>query len=177
MNGTNSRRPEIALVVAIAENGVIGRRNEIPWRLKADLQRFKAITIGKPIVMGRKTFDSLRRPLPGRTNIIITRDPGFTAAGAVVTRSLVDALAVAKGDALRRSVTEIMVIGGAEIYAASMPVADCLEVTEVHARVDGDTVFPQIDSLIWHEVSRCRNTAANDDTADYSYVTYRRTQH
>ncbi|EAQ36457.1 dihydrofolate reductase region [Nitrobacter sp. Nb-311A] len=178
MTGTVPQRPEIVLVVAVAENGIIGQRNEIPWRLKADLQRFKAITIGKPIVMGRKTFDSLRRPLSGRTNIVITRDPGFTAAGALVTRSLADALAIAKGDALRRSVTEIAVIGGAEIYNASMPVADRLEVTEVHATVDGDTVFPPIDLLIWHEIARCRNKAAAGDTADHSYVTYRRrTQH
>jgi dihydrofolate reductase len=177
MTGIVSLRPEIALVVAVAENGVIGQRNGIPWRLKADLQRFKAITIGKPIVMGRKTFDSLRRPLPGRTNIVITRDPDFTAAGALVTRSLVDALAIAKGDAMRRSVAEIAVIGGAEIYTASMPVADRLEVTEVHAQVDGDTVFPPIDPSIWHEVARCRNTVASGDTADYSYVTYRRRMH
>ena len=177
MTGIVSLRPEIALVVAVAENGVIGQRNGIPWRLKADLQRFKAITIGKPIVMGRKTFNSLRRPLPGRTNIVITRDPDFTAAGALVTRSLVDALAIAKGDAMRRSVAEIAVIGGAEIYTASMPVADRLEVTEVHTQVDGDTVFPPIDPSIWHEVVRCRNTAASGDTADYSYVTYRRRMH
>lgn len=178
MTGTVPQRPEIVLVVAVAENGIIGQRNEIPWRLKADLQRFKAITIGKPIVMGRKTFDSLRRPLSGRTNIVITRDLGFTAAGALVTRSLADALAIAKGDALRRSVAEIAVIGGAEIYNASMPVADRLEVTEVHATVDGDTVFPPIDLLIWHEIARCRNKAAAGDTADHSYVTYRRrTQH
>lgn len=174
MTGTVSLRPEIALVVAVAENGVIGQHNGIPWRLKADQQRFKAITIGKPIVMGRKTFDSLRRPLPGRTNIVITRKPDFTAAGAVVTRSLADALAIAKGDALRRSATQIVVIGGAEIYTASMPVADCLEVTEVHARVDGDTVFPPIDPSIWREIARCRNEAVSGDTSDYSYVTYRR---
>jgi dihydrofolate reductase len=169
-----SRHLEVVLIVAVAENGVIGRGNDIPWRLKADQQRFKAITMGKPIVMGRKTFDSLRRPLPGRTNIVITRDPDFVARGAVVTRSLADALAVARGDALRRSVTEIAVIGGAEIYAASMPAADRLEVTEVHAEVDGDAVFPAIDPSVWRETGRGRNPATAGDTADYSYVTYRR---
>lgn len=174
MTVTVSPHPEIVLVVAVAENGVIGQRNQIPWRLKADQQRFKAITMGKPIVMGRKTFDSLRRPLPGRTNIVITRDPDFAAVGTVATRSLADALAVAKGDALRRSVTEIAVIGGAEIYAASMPVADRLEVTEVHAGVDGDAVFPAIDPSVWRETARCRNRADAGDAADYSYVTYRR---
>ncbi len=166
--------PEIVLIVAAAENGAIGRGNDIPWRLKADQQRLKAMTLGKPIVMGRKTFVSLRRPLPGRTNIVITRDANFSAAGAVVTRSLADALVVAKGDALRRLATEIAVIGGAEIYAASMPMADRLEVTEVHTKIDGDTFFPAIDPSIWQETARCRNTATADDTADYSYVTYRR---
>jgi dihydrofolate reductase len=166
--------PEIVLIVAVAENGAIGRGNDIPWRLKADQQRLKAMTMGKPVVMGRKTFVSLRRPLPGRTNIVITRDPDFSAAGAVVTRSLADALVVAKSDALRRLATEIAVIGGAEIYAASMPMADRLEVTEVHTKIDGDTFFPAIDPSIWQETARCRNTATADDTADYSYVTYRR---
>lgn len=174
MIGTASRRLEVVLIVAAAENGVIGRGNEIPWRLRADQQRFKAITMGKPIVMGRKTFDSLRRPLPGRTNIVVTRDPDFASIGAVVTRSLTDALIVARGDALRRSVTEIAVIGGAEIYAATMPAADRLEVTEVHAEIDGDAVFPAIDPSVWHETDRSRNGAAAGDTSDYSYVTYRR---
>src|ERR1700721_839792 len=108
---------EIGLMVAVADNGVIGADGAIPWRLKTDLQRFKALTTGKPVVMGRKTFLSLRRPLPGRTNIVMTRDAGFPASGAVATTSLDQALAVAKGDALRRFVTEIAVIGGAGIYA------------------------------------------------------------
>ena len=174
MTATASIHPELVLIVDAAHNGVIGAANSIPWRLKADQQRFKAMTIGKPVVMGRKTFVSLRRPLPERTNIVITRDQDFSAAGVVVVRSLAAALAVATGDALRRLVTEIAVIGGAEIYAASMPVADRLEVTEVHASVDGDTFFPAIDPSIWHETARSRNTATATDTADYSYVTYRR---
>jgi dihydrofolate reductase len=165
---------EIVLIVAVAENGVIGASGAMPWRLKSDMARFKALTTGKPVVMGRKTFVSLRRPLPERTNIVITRDQDFSAAGVVVVRSLAAALAVATGDALRRLVTEIAVIGGAEIYAASMPVADRLEVTEVHAKVDGDTFFPAIDPSIWHETARSRNRATDTDTADYSYVTYRR---
>jgi dihydrofolate reductase len=174
VTATPSVHPEIVLIVAAAENGVIGAANSIPWRLKADQQRFRAMTIGKPVVMGRKTFVSLRRPLLERTNIVITRDPDFSAAGAVVVRSIADALALATGDALRRLVTEIAVIGGAEIYAASMPVADRLEMTEVHASVDGDTFFPAIDPSIWHETARNRNRATDTDTADYSYVTYRR---
>src|SRR5580704_10895405 len=112
---------EIVLIVAVADNGVIGAGNAIPWRLKTDLRRLKAITIGKPIVMGRKTFLSFpRRPLPGRTNIVVTRDTAFRAAGAVVTTSLAGALAIARADALRRSVAEIAVLGGAEIYAQWM---------------------------------------------------------
>ena len=113
---------------------MIGAGGAIPWRLKSDMQRFKAITIGKPVVMGRKTFALAARPLPGRTNIVVTRDRDFRAAGAVVTTSIADARAVARGDALRRSATEIAVIGGAEIYAQWMPFADRLEITEVHAR-------------------------------------------
>jgi dihydrofolate reductase len=165
---------EIVLIVAVAENGVIGANGTIPWRLKTDQQRLKAITMGKPVVMGRKTFVSLRRPLPGRTNIVITRDANFRSAGAVVTTSFADAQKTALGDALRRSVTEIAVIGGAEIYAQWMPVADRLEVTEVHARPQGDTTLAAIDPANWEEVSRVRNSASSDDSADYSYVTYRR---
>jgi dihydrofolate reductase len=164
----------VVLIVAMAENGVIGRGNAIPWRLKSDQQRFKAMTMGKPVVMGRKTFASLRRPLPGRTNIVITRDTAFTAAGVVVTTSFAAARSVALGDALRRAVSEIAVIGGAAIYAQWMDVADRLEVTEVHASPDGDTRLDPIDAVLWEEVARVRHSAASDDSADYSYVTYRR---
>jgi len=165
---------EIVLIVAVADNGVIGAGGTIPWRLKTDQQRLKAITMGKPVVMGRKTFISLRRALPGRTNIVITRDTGFRGPGAVVTTSFADARAVATGDALRRFVTEIAVIGGAEIYAQWMECADRLEMTEVHARPEGDTFFAAIDAAVWEEVARVRNPASADDSADFSYVTYRR---
>jgi dihydrofolate reductase len=165
---------EIVLIAAVAENGVIGRGNAIPWRLKSDQQRLKAMTLGKPVVMGRKTFASLRRPLPGRTNIVITRDPNFEAAGAVVTTSLDSARAIALGDALRRSACEIAVIGGVEIYAQWMSVADRLEITEVHARPEGDTRLPPINPKDWEEVARLRNRASSDDSVDFSYVTYRR---
>ncbi|MDP3689917.1 dihydrofolate reductase [Bradyrhizobium sp.] len=174
MTATASHGPEVVLVVAVAENGVIGAGGAIPWRLKSDMQRFKAMTLGKPVVMGRKTFVSLRRPLPGRTNIVMTRDAGFRAAGAVVTTSFDAARAVATGDALRRFATEIAVIGGAEIYAQWMDQADRLEITEVHARPEGDTCFAAIDSAVWEEVARVRNPAGSDDSAPYSYVTYRR---
>jgi dihydrofolate reductase len=165
---------ETVLIIAVADNGVIGAHGAIPWRLKTDQQRLKAMTIGKPVVMGRKTFISLRRPLPGRTNIVVTRDPDFRKPGAVVTTSLAEARAIARGDALRRSVDEIAVIGGAEIYAQWIDDADRLEVTEVHARPEGDTRFAAIDRDVWQEVSRLRNPAGPDDSADFSYVTYRR---
>jgi dihydrofolate reductase len=155
---------EIVLIVAVADNGVIGAAGAIPWRLKTDQLRLKAMTIGKPIVMGRKTFASFpRRPLPNRTNIIITRDATFRAAGAVVTTSFAAAQAVAHADALRRSVAEIAVR---------------LEITEVHARPEGDTLFPPIDTAKWQEIARVRHPAGPDDSVDFSYVTYmRRKQH
>jgi dihydrofolate reductase len=165
---------ETVLIVAVAENGVIGRDNTIPWRLKADQQRFKALTVNKPVIMGRKTFESLRRPLPGRTNIVITRDTNYRAPGAVVTTSFESAFDIARGDALRRSVAEIIVIGGVDVYTRSLPVADRLEITEVHAVVEGDTRFPAIEAAIWQEDGRVRHPAGPDDSADFSYVTYRR---
>jgi dihydrofolate reductase len=165
---------DIVLIAAVADNGVIGAGGAIPWRLKSDQQRLKAMTMGKPVVMGRKTFISLRRPLPGRTNIVVTRDASFRAAGAVVTTSFADARAVATGDALRRFATEIAVIGGAEIYAQWMNIAGRLEITEVHARPAGDTHLAAVDAADWEEVARVRNPAGPDDSADYSYVTYRR---
>jgi dihydrofolate reductase len=165
---------EVVLVVAVAENGVIGSDGAMPWRLKSDMQRFKALTLNRPIVMGRKTFASIGRPLPGRTNIVVTRNPDFRAAGVVVTNSFANASAIAKGDALRRFATEIAIIGGAEIYAQWMACADRLEITEVHARPDGDTSFAAIDAAVWQEVARERKPAGPADSADFSYVTYRR---
>lgn len=174
MTATAVGGPHVVIIVAVAENGVIGAGGSIPWRLKADQQRLKAITMNKPVVMGRKTFESLRRPLPGRTNIVVTRDPDYRASGAVVTTSFEHARAIALGDALRRSASEIAIIGGAEIYAQWMDVADRLDVTEVHARPEGDTRFAAIDATRWEEVSRVRNPADPDNSADFSYVTYRR---
>jgi dihydrofolate reductase len=169
---------EIVLIAAVADNGVIGAKGAIPWRQKSDMRRFKAMTIGRPVVMGRKTFVSFpRRPLPGRTNIVITRDVDFREPGALVTRSLAEALAIARADALRRSAAEIAVIGGAEIYAQAMPFADRLEITEVHARPGGDTVFPAIDCSVWTEAAREDHPSGPDDDAAFSYVTWRRQGH
>jgi dihydrofolate reductase len=174
LTATAIARPQIVIIAAVAENGVIGSGGGMPWRLKSDLKRLKALTLGKPVVMGRKTFASIGRPLPGRTNIVVTRDPDFRAAGVVVTNSFANAGAIATGDALRRFATEIAIIGGAEIYAQWMADADRLEITEVHARPDGDTHFAAIDATVWEEVARVRNPAGPDDSADFSYVTFRR---
>jgi dihydrofolate reductase len=165
---------EIVLVVAVADNGVIGAAGGIPWRLKTDLQRLKAITMGKPVVMGRKTFISIKRPLPGRTNIVLTRDVDFRAAGVVVATSFEAAHAVARGDALRRGVGEIAVIGGGEIYKQWMGLADRLEITEVHATPAGDARFDAVDRDVWREVARERRPAGPNDSVAFSYVTYRR---
>jgi dihydrofolate reductase len=165
---------EIVLIAAVADNGVIGADNAIPWRLKSDMQRLKTMTMSKPVVMGRKTFASLKRPLPGRTNIVITRDPQFQAAGAIVTTSFETARAIAHADALRRGADDIAVLGGAEIYAHFLEFADRLEITEVHATPKGNTRFPAIDRNVWQEVARVRHEAGPDDSAAYSYVTYRR---
>jgi len=165
---------EIVLVAAVADNGVIGADNAIPWRQKSDMQRFKSITMNKPVVMGRKTFVSMKRALPGRTNIVITRDAGFSHPGAVAAASFANALALAQADALQRGADDIAVIGGAEVYAHFLAIADRLEITEVHATPNGDTRFPAIDKDAWQEVVRVRHDAGPDDSAAFSYVTYRR---
>ena len=165
---------DIVLVAAVAENGVIGRAGGLPWRLKSDLQHFRALTTGKPIVMGRRTWASLAKPLPKRTNIVVTRDPAFAAAGAIVTASLPAALEVARGDALRRSVDAIMVVGGGDIYAQAMPLATRLEITRVHARPDGEAVFPAIDAAVWRETARRDCPPGPGDEARFTYLTYTR---
>ena len=160
--------PQIVFVVAVAENGVIGRDNAMPWHLKSDLKRFKAITLNRPVIMGRKTFASIGRPLPGRTNIVVTRDKAFQVPGIVVATSLDAAHDIARGDALRRFVTEIMVIGGAEIFAQWLKKADRLEITEVHARPEGDTFLQPVDAVEWEQVGRTAHAKSDGDTADFS---------
>lgn len=161
-------RPSISIIVAIAENGVIGRDNGLPWRLSTDLKRFKAITMGKPVVMGRKTYQSIGKPLPGRVNIVVSRDPAFAAEGVVVVRSLDEAFARA-GDA-----AEICVIGGGEIYRQALPLADRLYVTEVKAPIDGDTTFPAIDPAVFEPVSDEAVPAGEKDSHHTRVVVYRR---
>jgi dihydrofolate reductase len=157
---------QISLVVAVAENGVIGHRGALPWRIPEDLKRFKALTMGKPVIMGRKTWDSLpKKPLPGRTNIVITRNLDFAQAGAVVVHSFADAVAKA-GDG------EIMVIGGEAIFAAALPLAQTIHLTEVAASPDGDAFMPPIDRTQWRETGR--EGPYDADGVRYSFVTLER---
>ena len=156
----------ITLVLAMAENGVIGSNGAIPWRIAEDMKRFKALTVGKPVVMGRKTWDSLpRKPLLDRTNIVVTRQAGWSANGAVTASSLDDALDKAGNAA------DVMVIGGGEIYRAALPRADRIELTEVHGAFDGDAHFA-FDRASWREVAR--ESRATPDGLAYSYVTLTR---
>jgi dihydrofolate reductase len=156
---------ELFLIYARADNGVIGKDGSLPWHLPADLKRFKALTMGKPMIMGRKTFDSFPSPLPGRRHIVLTRDTGWQAHGAEVAHSQAEALALVEGETAA-------VIGGAEIYAQFLPLADWIELTEVRGNVDGDTVMPPLGPE-WHELAREEHEAADGKPA-YAFVTLKR---
>jgi len=159
----------LALIAAVARNGVIGRGGDLPWRIPADLQFFKTTTMGKPMIMGRRTFESIGKALPGRTNIVITRSVGFTADDVEVAADLDQALAIAAG----QGADEVMVIGGGEIYAAALPRADRLYLTEVHIDAEGDVHFPTLDRAQWREASR-DDHAAEGNIPAYSFVTLER---
>ncbi len=156
----------IALIAAVARNGVIGRDGDMPWRISADLKYFKSTTMGKPIIMGRKTFESIGKALPGRPNIVVTRRASFAADDVEVAGGLDQALAVAAA----YDSEEVMVIGGGQIYTTALPLAERLYLTEVHMEADGDVVFPAIDRARWREVSR-DDHAAEGDTPAFSFVT------
>jgi dihydrofolate reductase len=161
-------KPLLTLVAAVARDGVIGLDNRLPWHLPADLKHFKALTQGHTVIMGRKTWESLPtafRPLPGRRNIVLTRDQGYRAEGATIAGSLSAAIAAAEGD-------EAFVIGGAELYAAAMPLADRLQLTEIDAAFEGDTWFPAIDPGQWREAAR--ETQHDAAGFDYAFVAYQR---
>ncbi len=153
---------------------MIGRDNALPFRQSSDLKRFKALTMGKPVLMGRKTYISIGKPLPGRTNIVVSRDARFAPEGVVVAGSLDAALAVARDDAQKRGADEIIVIGGTDIFVQTMPLADRMEITHVHAQPEGDTYFPPIDATQWRAVARSDHPAGPQDEAAFSYVTYAR---
>jgi dihydrofolate reductase len=163
---------KIVLVAAIGENLVIGRDGQLPWRLKSDLQHFRKVTLNRPVVMGRKTHESIGKLLPGRTNIVLSRDLTLVAQGAVLATSLDAALSFARANAAKHGVDEIMVIGGSDIFAATMSIADRLEITHVHASPEGDAVFPPIDPEVWQETWREEHYAGPDDDANFTLATY-----
>jgi dihydrofolate reductase len=165
---------DIILVVAVAENGVIGRDNTLPWRIKSDLKFFRSVTMNKPVVMGRKTYVSVGKPLPGRTNIVITRQPDFAAPGIVAAPGIARGLAAARGDALRRGADAIAVIGGTEIFEQTLPLADRLILTLVHAKPPGDTYFPAVDPAVWREAERLPQPKGPDDDYGFTIVNYER---
>jgi len=162
-------RPRITLVAAVAENGVIGRDNGLIWRLRSDLRRFKALTLGKPVVMGRKTYDSIGRPLPGRRILVLTRDPAFAAPGVETVGSWDEAVAAAGEGG------ELMVAGGGEIYRLALPQADRIHLTEVALAPDGDTVFPPFDRAAFRETLREAHPAGEHDACAFSFVDLERT--
>ena len=159
----------VSLIAAMAQNRVIGRDNQLPWRLPADLQHFKKITMGKPIVMGRKTWQSIGRPLPGRTNIVITRDANFQAEGCVVVHSIDGAIQAADGN------DELMIIGGANLYEQTLGQAERLYLTRIKADVEGDAWFPQLEDNKWKQVECESFTADAKNEYDYEFVVYERT--
>ena len=164
----SGRGPVVSLVAAVARNGAIGAGNAIPWRIRSDLERFKALTIGKPLIMGRKTFESIGRPLPGRKTIVVTRDRGWSHAGVDIARDIDAAFAVARG------APEVIVAGGGEIYAQTIEIADRLYITEVDLAPSCDARFPPIDASQWREVRRENGVRGPRDAADFVFVDYER---
>lgn len=160
--------PRLEFVVAVARNGVIGRGNALPWRLPADLQHFKRTTLGHPILMGRRTWESIGRPLPGRTNLVLSRAADYHAPGATVVRTLDEARRAAVG------AESLMVIGGAELYRVLFDEAAVLHLTEVHADVDGDVRFPDWDRSRWRETWREEHAADERHAFPYAFVRYER---
>ncbi|MFT7617324.1 MAG: dihydrofolate reductase [Planctomycetota bacterium] len=163
-----NKKPLISLIVAMDENNLIGKDGDLPWRLSADLKHFKRNTLGKPIVMGRKTWESIGRPLPKRPNIVVTSGKSYEAVGAIVVHSLEQAI-----DACDDA-PEVMIIGGSSIYAAFLPTADRLYLTRVHAQLEGDTHFPAFDLTDWHELDREDHVADEKNAHDYSFLTLER---
>ncbi len=159
---------KVTLIAARARNGVIGRNNQIPWKIPGEQAYFKRMTMGHPIVMGRKTWESIGRPLPGRRSIVVTRNRTYAAPGAEVVGSLDEALALA------RDAAEVFVIGGGELYAEAMPRASRVLLTEIGADFEGDTLLPALDPAQWRETSRERHPPTTDRAFDYSFVVYER---
>jgi len=166
--------PKVSIVVAVSANGVIGRDGGLPWHLPSDLKRFKALTLGKPVIMGRKTWASIGRPLPGRPNIVISRDPHFAAEGAISVQSLEAAIVEARKLAAELGVDEVCVIGGGEIYRQAIDSADILHITTVAAEVDGDTRFPVVDTAIFEKIADAPLPRGEKDSHAMHFSTWRR---
>lgn len=171
---TSDPAVEIQIVVAVAENGVIGREGGMPWRLSTDLKRFKAITMGRPVIMGRKTFRSIGKALPGRSNIVVTRDTTFSADGVQVANSVESALSLGQTIARSQGADAVCVIGGGEIYRQAFESADRIFLTHVECAPDGDTRFPALDPSHWHKEREERVPAGPKDGAATRFAVYRR---
>nr|WP_297461800.1 dihydrofolate reductase [uncultured Halomonas sp.] len=167
-------RVPVAMIAALSRNRVIGVGNQLPWYLPEDLKFFKRITLGKPLVMGRKTFESIGRPLPGRLNIVVTRDASFVHDGVRVCHDLASALELADHQATIDGAEEIAVIGGGEIFTQAMPSATRLYLTEVDVDIDGDAYFPEIPGGQWQEVQRVAGEESGGERPTYAFVAYRR---
>ena len=165
---------KISIIVAVADNNVIGREGDMPWRLSTDLKRFKMLTLGKPMIMGRKTFESIGKPLPGRTSIVVTRDRKWQSQGVVPVDSIESAITLASEIAKADGVDEICIVGGGEIYQQAMEFADVIHLTRVHARPQGDTVFPEVDVAKWQEKTCEKVAAGGKDTVETTYCVYQR---
>lgn len=165
---------KLSLIVAAAQNGVIGRDNQLPWHLPEDLKYFKATTLGKPIIMGRKTFASIGKPLPGRTNIVITRQSGWSAAGVLIAQSVEQAVTMGRevGSQQQPAAEEVMVIGGAEIYRHALPIADRVYLTRIHADVEGDAYFPELPPGEWKKVAETAGESAAN--VPHSFLVFER---
>lgn len=159
----------VALIVAMSNNRIIGRNNALPWHLSEDLKYFKRVTFGKPVIMGRKTFESIGRPLPGRANIVVSRS-GFVAENVRVVASLEEALQIADSIAQVDGANEIMLIGGAQLYAHALPSVQRMYLTLVDAEVDGDAFFPEFDASQWREISREDHAALAPNPYPYSFI-------
>lgn len=161
-------KPHISILVAMARNRTIGINNTLPWRCPEDLKRLKALTMGHHIVMGRKTFDSIGKPLPGRTTVVVTRNRALRIDNCIIAHSLDEAIAACAGD------EEVFILGGAELYAQALPLADMLYITEILQDMAGDAHFPEFDLSVWREVSREASRQETPQPLEYHFVTYRR---
>jgi dihydrofolate reductase len=159
---------KLAILVAMARNRTIGINNTLPWRIPADLKRFKSLTMGHHLIMGRKTFDSIGKPLPGRTTVVITRNQALRIEGCVMAYSLTDAISACEGD------DEIFIVGGAELYALAMPLVDTIYLTEIMLDIAGDAYFPELDKKLWQELAREQCSQETPQALEYHFVIYKR---